>query len=61
VLRETVERARAAGLEPALIELAYDLDRKEDLERLWNDDVALATVPATREALAAIFTARSTT
>ena len=34
VLRQTVGRLSAAGLEPVLLEPSYDVDRPEDLERL---------------------------
>jgi uncharacterized protein len=41
VLRETVSRARAGGIEPALIRPAYDIDTIDDLHRAEGDLVNL--------------------
>ena len=55
VLQRTLERARAAGLDPLLVGSAFDLDRVEDLQRLLADADALAEIPATRALLQKIF------
>lgn len=47
VLERTLERARAAGLEPVLLAPAYDLDTEEDLRRLARERHALVEIPAT--------------